>query len=47
MGLSNDHEPRVQNFVVSRRLRLADVVDHPKLEFADYERRLSSLQGVL
>jgi polyphosphate kinase 2 (PPK2 family) len=46
-GLSNDHELRVQNFVVSRRLRLADVVDHPKLEFADYERRLSSLQGVL
>jgi polyphosphate kinase 2 (PPK2 family) len=45
--LSNDHELRVQNFVVSRRLRLADVVDHPKLEFADYERRLSSLQGVL
>ncbi len=45
--MSNDHELRVQNFVVSRRLRLADVVDHPKLEFADYERRLSSLQGVL
>ena len=36
-----------QNFIVTRRPRLAEIVDHPKIDFADYERRLSSLQGVL
>jgi AMP-polyphosphate phosphotransferase len=35
------------NFVVSHRLRLADITEHPKMGFADYERRLTSLQGVL
>jgi polyphosphate kinase 2 (PPK2 family) len=30
-----------------RRPRLADVVEHSRLDFADYERRLTSLQGVL
>ena len=34
-------------FVVSRRLRLAEIREHPKMGFADYERRLTSLQGVL
>jgi AMP-polyphosphate phosphotransferase len=35
------------NFVVTRRPRLAEITEHPKMEFADYERRLTSLQGVL
>ena len=36
-----------QNFVVTRRPRLAKIVEHPELDFADYERRLTSLQGTL
>ncbi|WP_051335701.1 polyphosphate kinase 2 family protein [Methylocapsa acidiphila] len=36
-----------QKFVVSGRPRLGEIVDHPKMEFADYERRLASLQEVL
>jgi polyphosphate kinase 2 (PPK2 family) len=35
------------NFVVTRRPRLSDLTDHHELDFADYERRLASLQGVL
>src|SRR5579872_1245289 len=35
------------NFVVTRRPRLSNLTDHPELDFADYERRLASLQGVL
>lgn len=35
------------NFVVTHRPRLADITEHPKMEFADYERRLTSLQGAL
>ena len=45
--MSNDHALRAKAFVVNGRPRLADVADHPRLEFADYERRLTSLQGVL
>jgi polyphosphate kinase 2 (PPK2 family) len=36
-----------QHFHVARRPRLAEIVEHPRLDFADYERRLTSLQGVL
>jgi polyphosphate kinase 2 (PPK2 family) len=36
-----------QNFVVTRRPRLVEISEHPRMEFADYERRLTSLQGVL
>jgi polyphosphate kinase 2 (PPK2 family) len=36
-----------QNFVVTGRPRLAMITEHPKIEFADYERRLTSLQQVL
>jgi polyphosphate kinase 2 (PPK2 family) len=36
-----------QNFVVARRPRLADISEHPKMDFADYERSLVSLQGTL
>jgi polyphosphate kinase 2 (PPK2 family) len=35
------------DFAVTRRPRLAEITDHPRMEFADYERRLTSLQGVL
>jgi AMP-polyphosphate phosphotransferase len=38
---------KAQNFVVTDRPRLADITEHPKLDFADYERRLTSLQEVL
>jgi AMP-polyphosphate phosphotransferase len=36
-----------QNFVVTCRPRLAEITEHPKMDFADYERRLTSLQGAL
>jgi AMP-polyphosphate phosphotransferase len=36
-----------RNFVVTRRPRLAEITDHPKIDFADYERRLTSMQGTL
>lgn len=36
-----------QDFIVTRRPRLAAITEHPKMEFADYERRLTSLQEVL
>ncbi len=36
-----------QKFIVSGRPRLAEIAEYPKLEFADYERRLASLQEVL
>jgi polyphosphate kinase 2 (PPK2 family) len=40
-----DTNPR--RFVVTRRPRLSKLRDYPELDFADYERRLASLQGVL
>ena len=40
-----DTSPR--RFVVTRRPRLSKLTDYPELDFADYERRLASLQGVL
>jgi polyphosphate kinase 2 (PPK2 family) len=36
-----------RNLVVRRRPRLAAIKAHPKMDFADYERRLASLQGEL
>ncbi len=36
-----------RRFHVARRPRLAEIVEHPRMDFADYERRLTSLQGVL
>ncbi|MGO9759137.1 MAG: polyphosphate kinase 2 family protein [Roseiarcus sp.] len=35
------------HFSVVSRPKLADLTEHPRLDFADYERRLASLQGVL
>jgi polyphosphate kinase 2 (PPK2 family) len=43
--MPNDIKP--QNFVVTQRPRLAEITSHPTMEFADYERRLTSLQQVL
>ncbi len=40
-------EMKPQNFVVTQRPRLAEITEFPAMEFADYERRLTSLQGVL
>ena len=36
-----------RNFVITRRPRLASIKEHPKMDSADYERRLTSLQGAL
>ncbi|MGO9171157.1 MAG: polyphosphate kinase 2 family protein [Rhodomicrobium sp.] len=41
------HDIKPQNFVVTQRPRLAEITGHPTMEFADYERRLTSLQEVL
>jgi AMP-polyphosphate phosphotransferase len=38
---------KAANFAVTGRPRLAEIGKHPKMEFAAYERRLSSLQGEL
>src|SRR5262245_13609129 len=40
-----DTNPR--RFVVKSRPRLSKLTDYPELDFAAYERRLASLQGVL
>jgi polyphosphate kinase 2 (PPK2 family) len=34
-----------QSFVVAHRPRLAEITEHPQMDFADYERRRTSLQG--
>ena len=36
-----------RRFRVVSRPRLAEITEHPRLDFADYERRLATLQGVL
>jgi polyphosphate kinase 2 (PPK2 family) len=46
-ALSFDRTMKPRRFQVTRRPRLAEMVEQPKMEFADYERRLTSLQGVL
>ncbi|SFK40174.1 polyphosphate kinase 2 family protein [Methylocapsa palsarum] len=38
---------KAKNFIVKGRPELPESGDHPKLDFADYERRLATLQGVL
>jgi len=45
--LSVDRAMKPRRFQVTRRPWLAEIDEHPKMEFADYERRLTSLQGVL
>jgi AMP-polyphosphate phosphotransferase len=38
---------KTEKFVVRGRPKLADIAEHPTMEFADYERRLATLQEVL
>ena len=45
--MSSNRTVKPQNFVITRRPRLAEITEHPKMDFADYERRLTSLQGEL
>ncbi len=45
--MSLDRTMNSRRFHVARRPRLAEIVEHPRMDFADYERRLTSLQGVL
>lgn len=44
---SSDGTMKSQSFVVTRRPRLAKITQHPEIDFADYERQLASMQGVL
>ncbi len=36
-----------KDFLVARRPKLTDIVNHPSIDFADYERRLQSMQSVM
>jgi polyphosphate kinase 2 (PPK2 family) len=36
---------RAEDFIISKRPRLASIIKHGKVEFADYERRLASMQS--
>src|SRR6478752_4325473 len=45
--LSFDRTMSSRRFKVALRPRLSAITEHPKMDFADYERRLTSLQGVL
>jgi polyphosphate kinase 2 (PPK2 family) len=36
-----------QDFIVGKRPKLAALIQHPKVAFADYERRLQSLQATM
>ena len=45
--MSSNRTVKPQNFVITRRPRLAEIAEHPKMDFADYERSLRSLQGKL
>jgi AMP-polyphosphate phosphotransferase len=45
--MSFDRTMSSRGFEVARRPRLSAITEHPKMDFADYERRLTSLQKVL
>ena len=45
--MSFDRTMSSRRFKVALRPRLSAITEHPKMDFADYERRLTSLQGVL
>jgi AMP-polyphosphate phosphotransferase len=38
---------RAEDFIISKRPRLGSITKHRKIEFTDYERRLSSMQSIL
>lgn len=43
----SQNEMKTEDFVVSRRPRLATISDFPAIEIAEYERRLRSMQSTL
>ena len=45
--LSFDRTMSSRRFKVALRPRLSGITEHPKMDFVDYERRLTSLQAVL
>ena len=45
--LSFDRTMSSRRFKVVLRPRLSAITEHPKMGFVDYERRLTSLQGVI
>jgi AMP-polyphosphate phosphotransferase len=38
---------RARDFIVVRRPALAKITKHPAIDFADYERRLETMQSVM
>ena len=38
---------KAKDFIVVGRPQLAKLTNHPSIEFADYERRLESMQSVM
>jgi AMP-polyphosphate phosphotransferase len=38
---------RAKDFIVVRRPALAKITKHPAIDFADYERRLETMQSVM
>ncbi len=38
---------KIEDFIVYKRPRLGSITKHPKVEFADYERRLASMQSTV
>ena len=45
--MSFDRTMSSRRFKVALRPRLSAITEHPKMDFVDYQRRLTSLQGVL
>src|SRR3974390_229944 len=38
---------KTKDFIVAKRPRLAAITKHPEVDFADYERRLQSMQATM
>jgi AMP-polyphosphate phosphotransferase len=47
MGCSIDLGMKAKDFIVIKRPTLANITKHPTIEFADYERRLESMQSIM
>ena len=47
MGRSIDLGMKAKDFIVIKRPTLANITKHPTIEFADYERRLESMQSIM
>src|SRR6476659_9301582 len=46
-GLDIHSGMKPKDFIVLGRPTLAKITDHPSIEFADYERRLESMQSIM